>query len=316
MIEIKTKNGAPLRIGVIMGGYSSEREISLKSGRAVVEALANGGYQVVEIDVISDQDQEISDQINQAQIDLAFVALHGHLGEDGRIQEIFEKNNIPYTGSGVEANRIAINKVLTYQQLEEAGICIPPYAVVQKGQEWQQAIKNKLSLPLVVKPCSEGSSIGITLVFKEENLADAVDVAFQYDDMILIERYIPGKELTVGILENKLLPVVEIRPKKEFFDFAAKYQSGMTDYVVPAPIESELTKQVQDIGLCVHKVMGCRHFSRVDIILDEKNIPYVLEINTIPGFTATSLLPKAAKAEGIDFTSLCLIIVELAYGTK
>jgi len=316
MTDLKTKNGVPLKVGVLMGGYSSEREVSLKSGKAVADALSHVGYPVVAIDITKDQEKEISAQINQAQIDLAFIALHGQLGEDGRIQEILEKSNVPYTGSGVEANRIAINKVFTYQKLEESGVLVPPHVVLRKGQKWQQIIKNKMSLPLVVKPCSEGSSIGITLVFKEEDLSDAINSAFQYDDIILVERYIPGKELTVGILEHKLLPVVEIRPKKEFFDFAAKYQNGMTDYVVPAPLTPELTEKIQSIGLLVHRSVGCRHFSRVDIILDKDNIPYVLEINTIPGFTATSLLPKAAKAIGIDFTNLCLTLVDLAYGAQ
>ena len=170
--------------------------------------------------------------------------------------------------------------------------------------------------PVVIKPACEGSSIGITIVSQKEELKAALSKAFQYGHEILVERFIPGRELTVGIIGSESLPIVEIRPKKAFFDFEAKYQSGMTEYIVPAPISPDLAEQIQDTALQAHLALGCRDFSRVDIILDQESRPYILEVNTIPGFTATSLLPKAAKQAGLEFPELCLLLTQMAYGKK
>ena len=301
-------------IGVLMGGCSCEREISLKSGKAVFDALKNYGCHVSALDIASHREDAVLSLLRSPKIDVAFIALHGEFGEDGGIQSLLEKANIPYTGSGVSASRLAINKVLTQNTFKQNGIPVPEFEVFSKNSKINNAVFDRIKyFPVVVKPATQGSSIGITLVDNRKNLAAAIDKALEYDSEILIERYIEGKELTIGILGQTALPVVEIRPKNKFFDFTAKYQAGMTDYIIPAQISKEMTLKVQNAACEAHRVLGCRDFSRVDIVLDGEARFYVLEINTIPGFTATSLLPKAAKAAGIDFTELCLKLIALAY---
>ena len=302
-------------IGVLMGGCSSEREISLKSGRAVFEALKQSGHQVTALDILSEREDDIVSQLKGAKIEVAFIALHGRFGEDGGIQSLLEKFNIPYTGSRVKASRIAINKALTQNMLSENGILVPAYRLIKRGDRVDQAdladwLKN---FPVVVKPVRQGSSIGITIIEKENDLLSAFRKAWEYDDEILVEQYIKGKELTVGIVDKTSLPVIEIRPKNKFFDYASKYQSGMTEYIIPAEISDGIAMTVQKIAFQTHAVLGCCDFSRVDVMLNQDNKPYVIEINTIPGFTATSLLPKAAKAYGMDFAQLCRKLITLAY---
>ncbi|MDD3375727.1 MAG: D-alanine--D-alanine ligase [Candidatus Omnitrophica bacterium] len=306
------------RIGVLMGGCSSERNISIKSGTAVAKALKEGGCDVVLIDIHSEDRIKVVERLIREKIDIAFIALHGRFGEDGKIQEILESLDIPYTGSGPKANSLAINKILTYQILEEHGVLVPPHvAFSSQADDYLEIITEKFNgCPVVVKPCSEGSSIGISIITNYNNLNDAVKRAFCYDSEVIVEQYIPGKEFTAGILGAQALPVVEIRPKNDFFDFSAKYESGTTDYIVPAEIDSVLSEEIKDIAQKVHYALGCSDLSRVDFILDKNNKPYVLELNTIPGMTATSLLPKAALASGIDFIQLCLTIVNFSYGEK
>lgn len=303
-------------IGVLMGGYSSEREISLKSGKAIFEALKTHGCRVSPIDILLQDEEAILSLLMGSQIDVAFIALHGHLGEDGVIQSIIEKMNIPYTGSGVEASRLALNKVSAQAIFKKNQIPIPGYEVVSRGQRLNiDKLAGQIGrFPVVVKPSSQGSSIGIALVEDKRNLHEAIAKAFEYDGQVLIEQYIDGKELTVGILGQDSLPVIEIKPKAKFFDFTAKYQSaGATEYIVPAQLPKEVSVQVQKVAYQAHEALGCCDFSRVDVMLDKNNNSYILEVNTIPGFTATSLLPKAAMAAGMDFTQLCLKLVELAY---
>ena len=303
------KNPSFGHIGVLMGGYSSEREISLKSGKGIFEALQGSGCHVSAIDITSHDPEEILKQIKNAKINVAFIALHGALGEDGVIQEILQKAGLPYTGSSAQASRLALNKILTQKRLQENGISVPDFQILRKGQSTEKIKK----FPVVVKPSSQGSSIGITLVEKAGDLKAALEEAFKYDEEALLESYIEGRELTIGILDKKALPVIEIRPKHKFFDFTAKYQSGLTDYIIPAEIPPQAAGQVQEMALKAHLVLGCADMSRVDVMLDKNNRAFVLEINTIPGFTPTSLLPKAARAAGIDFQGLCLKLVELAY---
>ncbi len=302
-------------IGVLMGGYSSEREISLRSGKAIAEALHVAGCQVSSIDITCQHPDEISEFIKGFSIDVAFIALHGCLGEDGTIQSILEKMKIPYTGSNVEASRKAINKVSTQKILKEKGVPVAEYIVANRNDKPAIDVLAKRihSFPVVVKPACEGSSIGVVLVQNKEGLPPALEGAFKYGPEVIIERYIKGRELTVGILDETPLPVIEIKSKSSFFDFSAKYQSGTTEYIVPAQIPEALSQQLKDIALAAHQALGCRHLSRVDIMLDEKNSPFVLEINTIPGFTSTSLLPKAAKVAGLSFADLCLRLTQLAY---
>ena len=311
------KDKHPFVIGVLMGGYSSERAISLKSGQAVSQALKQCGHEVKNIDIIERNKDKIAEQVLDSEIDMAFITLHGKLGEDGTIQSILEKINIPYVGSGVQSSRLAINKIETKKILQENGIVVPRFQEV-KSRDTSQLKSGACPyfLPCVVKPVDEGSSIGISLVKEKEQWLSAVQSAFQYSNDILCEEYIKGRELTVGILGEEPLPVIEVCTEKEFFNFTAKYKKGMTNYIVPAEISTDIAEVLQDIALKVHKVLGCKDFSRVDFILSEEGIPYVLEMNTIPGFTETSLLPMAAQNIGINFPHLCQQLIEMNIGIE
>lgn len=301
------------RVGVLMGGPSSEREISLKSGKAVLAALLELGVNAVGIDITSDERRENIILIKKNRIDCAFIALHGRFGEDGTIQEILEELNLPFTASGVKASRLAMDKAGSLQVFSQGGLIVPKSQLLDKTayQKNGQFI-NELGLPVVVKPANHGSSIGLSLVEDSQGLPLAIDLAFKFDEHIIIQEYIRGRELTVGILDDLALPVIEIIPQGKFFDFAAKYQSGSTRYIVPAQLESELAIKVQQAARQAHNLLGCYGCSRVDFILTPEGQPYILEINTIPGMTATSLLPKAAKIIGIDFGRLCLKLLALA----
>ncbi len=319
------------RIGVLMGGYSSEREISLRSGTAVAESLKRQGGEVVSIDITVRDKEKITSLVRSYNLDVAFIALHGRLGEDGAIQAILEEIGVPYTGSGVEASRLALDKVLAQDLFQKSGIQVPAHIslsrqslrAVRLPSGGQQEAAHHAGLiqaidfyPVVVKPAREGSSIGISLVRAPEGLAEALQKAWKYDDKVLIEQYIQGRELTVGILGDEALAPIEIRPTAEFFDFKAKYSSGATEYIVPARLPQELADKVRQSALAAHRALGCADLSRVDFILAEDGAYYVLEVNTIPGFTSTSLLPKAARVMGIDFDRLCLQLAGLAYGKK
>lgn len=302
------------RIGVLMGGPSSEREISLKSGKAVYEAFRQMGLEVVAIDIKTDSVKENISLIKNLKIDCAFLALHGRFGEDGSIQEILEILQIPYTGSRIRASKLAMDKIASRLIFKDYGLTVPRYTVLDKpAYNKSRQFDNVLSWPLVIKPRSSGSSIGLSIIDKEEQLLEALDLAFTFDDTVIIEEYIKGRELTVGILDEVALPIIEIIPKRAFFDYIAKYQSGMTEYVVPAKVEEAQAEKVKHASLSAHKLLGCRGCSRVDMILNEENLPVILEVNTIPGFTSTSLLPKAAGAIGIEFSELCLKLIKSAY---
>jgi len=293
------------RIAVLMGGPSSEREISLKSGNCVLKALKEAQLNVTAFDV----NRELPDRLIKEKIDLVFIALHGKPGEDGTIQGMLDILNIPYTGSGVLASALSMNKIASKRLFQIAGIPTPEFRVVSKGKCHINPLEN---FPIVVKPSTEGSTIGISIVKKEDEFKKALETAFCYDDNIICEKYIDGKEITVGILEEKVLPVIEIIPKSGFYDFNAKYKKESTDFVVPAELQEEKNAQIKQIALNAHKVLGCSGMSRSDMKLDSKLNPYVLEINTIPGLTETSLLPKAAQAAGISFMELCLRLLDLA----
>lgn len=330
------------RIGVLLGGPSNEREISIRSGKTVYEAITSLGLDAVCIDIKHRPSAECD--ISRANIDVAFIALHGRFGEDGTIQAILEEMGIPYTGSGPNASRLALNKILSRQIFEKHDIPVPCWLHLKKqsgdngakrlcGQvplsrnyfmgpvhisqgTWPHKLRSALerfSPPFVVKPANEGSSIGMTIVENEAGLESAVDTAFSYDDEILIEEYVPGEDITVGILNDKPLPVCHIKTKLDFYNYEAKYTNGMSEYIVPADLEKEITIEAQRLGFLAHKVLGCRSFSRVDMLLDkEKDRVVVLEVNSIPGLTSSSLLPKAASAAGIDFTRMCINMIESA----
>lgn len=305
------------KVGVLMGGPSTEREISLKSGKAVYEALKQLGLKVDTIDIKTESIEENINLIKSYKIDCAFIALHGRFGEDGQIQRILDTLKIPYTCSGVQASKLAMDKVASLGIFETNGLKVPRYRVLEIASynpNWK--IYNDLGFPLVIKPATHGSSIGLSIVDDSKDLDKAVDLAFSFDPRVIVQEYIAGREITVGILDEKALPVIEIIPKKRFFDFEAKYQVGMTDYIVPAQIEEAITKKAQEIAFSAHRLLGCSGCSRVDMILNKHNEVFVLEINTIPGLTSMSLLPKAAKIAGIEFDDLCLKLIRLAYEKK
>mgnify|MGYP000468678005 CR=1 FL=1 len=302
-----------LKIGVIAGGVSSEREISLMTGKNIYDSLLKSGYNAILIDPKNDFYNKLKE------INLAFLALHGRYGEDGTIQGLLEFMGIPYTGSGVLGSAIAINKVLSKKIMKYENILTPDYIAVDFNGKTdltkiKELVNERLTYPVIVKPNSEGSTIGTSIVNDDAQLDCAVKGALKYDSRILIEKYINGRELTVGIIgsEPVALPIIEIKPKSGFYDYEAKYVKGMTEYIVPAKLDEDIYSYVSETAIKCHKVLECSSISRVDFILDKNNNAYVFELNTMPGMTATSLVPKAARAAGIDFNQLVEIILDSA----
>jgi len=289
-----------MRIGVLMGGMSTERDISLRSGNAVYNALVQKGYDAVAVDVGND----VYNNILKERIDIAFLALHGKYGEDGTIQGLLEIVGIPYTGSDILSSAISINKALAKRLFMFNKIPTPAFKVIRRNDVISNTISKAIGLPLIVKPNSQGSTIGVSIVNSKKEIKGAVEKALEYDDTVLIEEFIRGRELTVGILGSRTLPIIEIKPKSGLYDFNAKYTKGMTDYIVPAQLSKELNRRLSSIALRAFDVLGCSGVGRVDIMLDNRNRPYVLEVNTIPGMTELSLLPKAAASAGIGFSNL------------
>ncbi|HMP73676.1 MAG TPA: D-alanine--D-alanine ligase [Kiritimatiellia bacterium] len=288
------------RVAVLMGGPSEEREVSLASGAAIADALDHAGYQVARIDVTS------RELVLPSDVEAVFIALHGSYGEDGTVQAILEERGIPFTGSGSMASRIAFDKLASKKRFEEHGLPTPPW------EELDAMTPRKLPLPVVVKPPRQGSSIGISIARDESAWTAAVADAARYDRTWLVEAFIPGRELTVGIVGDQILPIVEIRAPEGNYSFQAKYTKGMTEYLAPAPLPEPLAARCQETALAAYRALGARGLGRVDIRLAEDGTPYLLELNSIPGFTPTSLLPKAAAAAGIPFGALCERILNLA----
>jgi len=303
------------KIGVLMGGPSTEREVSLNTGRAVLEALREKGYNAVGIDF---EPRRFVEQLREANIDIVFNALHGRYGEDGALQGALDMLGIPYTGSGLLASAIAMDKAVSKRLFQAAGIATPRSVIFEKGQKGPNLIdeiKTKFTLPVVVKPATQGSSIGVSIVNQEQDLPSTIDEAFQYSDQILVEEYIRGKEVTVAIMGGnppQALPIIQIVPHSGRYDYHSKYTKGATEYLVPAPLPEAVTANVQALALAAFTLLGCKGVARVDMMLDDNNQPYVLEVNTIPGMTATSLVPKAAAAKGISFPDLCEQILLMA----
>ncbi len=279
-----------------MGGMSAEREISLKSGRAVLAALKELGYDVFPVD----PDRDVAARLRRKGAEAAFIALHGRYGEDGCIQGLLEVMGIPYTGSGVMASALAMDKAATKTVLAQKGITVPAWRVFARGER----VVGLPTLPLVVKPSNQGSTIGVSIVRKKAELSGAVKKARRYGRSVIVESFIRGRELTVSILDGRTFPVVEIRPKEGFYDYRSKYTKGMTEFVVPAPLGKRVEKRVLKAALDTYRAMGCRGAARVDMVLGIDSTPYVLEINTVPGMTETSLLPMAAAAAGMSYKRL------------
>lgn len=298
------------RVGVLAGGPSSEREISLRSGKAVYNALLQEGVEAIFLDVKDD----IYDIIKKNKIDIAFIALHGRFGEDGTVQKILGELDVPYTGSGPEASRLSLDKIAAKKIFKAKGIPTPRYMIFERDGLFNIEEALSLGIPLVVKPQSEGSSIGLSVVREKGGLVGAIDKAFRYGPRILLEEYIDGRELTVGILDDEPLPVIEIVTKARVYDYTAKYNDPETKYVVPASIDSGSFKNAQRTGKRSHLALGCNCLSRVDMIMDGRGGIFVLEVNAIPGMTERSLLPKAAAASGLNFNGLCVKLIENAIG--
>lgn len=302
------------RVGVLMGGPSTERDISLKSGKAVFNSLKDAKIDVVALDIKNNDLSSNLRLIKNARIDVAFIALHGRFGEDGAIQQILEDLGMPYTGSGVMASRLAMDKIASRRIFQVHGLLVPRYREIHRDGYHGQSILagNHLGFPLVIKPATHGSSIGLSIIDKPSEIGRAMDSAFSFDECVVVEEYIKGKEVTVGILDDMPLPVIEIRHRKRAFDYQAKYKSEATEYIVPAVLSKKTERAVKQSALLAHEFLGCEGFSRVDLIVKD-NLPFILEVNTIPGLTERSLLPKAAKASGFTFNRLCLHLLDLAY---
>jgi len=301
------------RVAVLSGGPGEERAVSLESGEAVSSALEAAGL-VVRRFVIGESIDPILAEL-AAWAEVVFIALHGRYGEDGQVQRTLEAAGLTYTGSGPEASRAAMCKPEAKILFQAAGVPTPKYEVVRRELAAGAAASLReggLAPPLVVKPSASGSSIGVSLVRTWEALDAALAEAYAYGDEVLVEKYVSGRELTVGVLDGEVLPVVELATSREFFDYQAKYSDGMTRVLCPAPLRPELAARAAEAGLRAFKAVGARDFGRVDMILDEAGTPQVLEVNTIPGFTSHSLLPKAAAAAGIDFEELVSRIVARA----
>lgn len=295
---------AKKRIGVLMGGMSTEREISLKSGLRIADALDRLGYDVVALDV----QRNIAEVLVKERVEAAFIALHGRYGEDGAIQGLLEILGIPYTGSGISASAIGMDKGITKKLLVQGGIPTPDFVLLKKdpvaGDPIEGLRGKPFPLPWVVKPTSQGSTIGISIVHRLEEVQGAMEAAFDLDATVLVESYIEGQEITAGVLDHAPLPLVEIVPKESFYDYRAKTTMGMAEYLTPARLDGETDRQIRSLAQAVHFLAGCRGATRVDFRVDRKNRPYVLEINTVPGMTETSLLPRAARAAGIEYDEL------------
>lgn len=302
-----------LTVALLSGGISSEREISIKSGDQVYEALDKEKYTIIRYDPKTDLARLVSDA---PQIDVALIILHGPYGEDGTIQGFLDLLNIPYQGSGVLGSAVAMDKVISKQLYERSGLPVPAYSAVKRNDVFDpKNLAEQLGMPLVVKPVNAGSSVGITIVESMDDIEDAVESAFDHDDTILIEAFIPGIELTVGVIGNEVLntlPIIEIIPDTEhaFFDYEAKYTAGVTQEICPARIDDALTEKAKTYAKIAHQALSCRGYSRTDMILNNEEL-YVLETNTIPGMTATSLFPQAAEVAGISFPRVLDKLIEL-----
>ncbi len=300
-----------IRIAVLMGGPGSERDVSLASGNAVLEALQGEGLDAVPVDVTT-HDIELPSGIG-----LCFNTIHGTFGEDGEMQAILERMGMPYTGAGVDSSRVAFDKVTSKEVFVRHGVPTPGSEIVDCSSGVKMP---EMALPYVVKPPREGSSVGVHIVETEADAHAAMEDAAKYGDEVLVEQFVNGKELTVGVLDDEVLPVVHIAPRSGFYDMNNKYpwlnDEGGTDYYCPAELDEETTARVQQAALEAHRALGIEIYSRVDVLLDSENMPYVLEANTIPGMTASSLLPKAAKVAGYEFGPLCRKIAELSLAMR
>ena len=333
-----------MKIAVLMGGTSAERDVSMATGREIARALRENGHEVVAIDTASGRLIEgvgtspdlpggvgltppsegelaaiyggevapgLGELTEVRETEVVFVALHGGAGEDGRLQALLDLVGVAYTGSGCLGSALAMDKLVSKQLFDQAGIPTPPWLIAPVEAS---AIDTELDgYPVVVKPSREGSTVGVSFVRSSDELEAAIELAAGYDGPVLVEKFIPGRELAIGVLGDEALPIVEIRPSHEIYDYECKYTYGKSQYEVPAPLSSQVTEEIQALALKAHRTLRLSGYSRIDFRLDPDERPWCLEGNSLPGMTATSLLPKAAAAEGTPFNALCDRIVELAH---
>ena len=301
-----------MNISILFGGTSTEHKISIQTGLSIAEAI-KGRHS---IDMVK-LDQNFYKYVkNKIKTNVVFNALHGGDGENGRVQSFLELNNIVYTGSNSKASQIAMDKNITKLIAKSIEVQTPNWILLKKNIEnnfvIDSTVSSKFQFPFVVKPGNEGSTYGLSIVRDGEALSDAIGLAGEYSSEVLIEEYIAGRELTVGILGKKALPVLEIKPSKDLYDYECKYKEGMSEYIVPAELSDTVASKIKEDALKIYNTIGCRHYARVDFRLNDDSKYYFLEINTLPGMTSTSLFPKAAKAAGIEFPELINIIINMA----
>ena len=300
-------------VAVLLGGKSAERDISLKTGTAVADALEARGYTVARIDVGDDVALRLADVAPT----VAFVALHGRFGEDGCIQGLLECLGIPYTGAGVLASALAMDKVASKHLLRSVGLPTPAYVAIPQGREATvTAAEIPFGFPLVVKPAREGSSVGVTIVREESAFAEAVQLAASYAGDTLVEKYVAGREISVAVLDGEALGTIEIKPARPFYDYTAKYdKTAGTQYLFPAPLADEIEQAVSTLAVEAHRALGCTGVTRTDFMVDGAGEAWIIEMNTLPGLTGTSLVPKIAAGRGIEYGELCERLV-LGAGLK
>ncbi len=332
-----------LKIAVLLGGTSAERDVSLVSGQEIAKALLQKGHNVLAIDcafgdlLIEDWEKDINDIIHvehsdfekkkyeldrnllktmefliEKKIDVVYIALHGGYGENGQIQSLLDLVKIPYTGSGALSSALGMNKHISKILFHRSNIPTPPWINFEEKKKIPESEITGLGLPVVIKPNNQGSTVGLTIVSEVKKIAKAVELASKFSRSVLAEKYIPGRELTVSILDQNALPIIEIIPEHGVYDYECKYQKGKSKYNVPADLPKDLSLLVQNYAMQAYNALGCRHYARVDFRLANNNQPYCLEVNTLPGMTATSLVPKAAQAMGIKFPELVEKIVYIA----
>ena len=310
--KLKISNNK-IKVAVLAGGIGTERDVSIQSGRCVAEALEEAGLNVVTADIKPD----ILDILDDSSIDVFFPALHGKFGEDGQLQQILEDRSLIYAGSGPRASRLAFDKMASKKLFEEAGIAVPPAIEFSPETDihlLEEQLRN-FADKYVVKPVKQGSSVGVSIASTPNEAVSAAEKTFSEFGDCMIEEFIAGREITVGILDNMTLPIIEIKSNTGFYDFQAKYIDEQTKYLFDTIRDRALTANIGQAALDCFNVLGCRHFARVDFILSDKAVAYALEVNTIPGFTSHSLLPKAAAKTGLSMSGLCTKIVQAAYSS-
>ncbi|MFK4753226.1 D-alanine--D-alanine ligase [Oceanobacter antarcticus] len=293
------------RVAVLMGGVSAERPVSLRSGQAVLEALIAEGVDAVGVDVQDD----IAARLAREHFDMAFIALHGRGGEDGTIQGLLEWLKIPYTGSGVMASALGMDKWRTKLIWQAAGLPTPAAVLLGQQSDWQQ-VMNELGTDVIVKPAHEGSSIGMRKVHDAQALQDSYQFASQYDALVLAERWISGREYTIAVVNGQALPVIQLRTSHEFYDYEAKYESADTQYLLPSGLTAEKENELQQLSMTAFELIGCRGWGRVDVMADAEGRFWLLEVNTSPGMTDHSLVPMAARAIGMSFSQLVIQLLK------